>query len=539
MRVLKILGQATLFLGVCGGLFFVFDAEAAGGILALFSLIAIQARFILSKVRLKSGARSKVVAAPDLPELDPQRVAGVLKSLSQQTALAQKEKQAASAQSPQTNKKPAPDPSEAEIAAGAANLDSTVFSQFKQNLATSQETLEKPKTVIVADEEVVVNLSTKKTIAKVAANVAKDEATATKPTPTGYNPYGKGGAARKAAPQPKAEMPGTIESPKTEEPQSLKESLKAELPKVKKDNASVLEEAKADLAQATTSDSKLDKIDVGPIGSLFEELEAAESATPMVNQVQPKARKKQADILPPEGAQPETSTDPKVTASEKKDILSPLPSYEFLKDSDLIAPEPDGAQAELLVKMTKKALREERYAQALTSIQGFFDSPEEKEKILIRQVLEMKAQAFFGLEDYHSHQTTIEELLKDYYKKGSKGYLKQLEKVMDRFIKAEKPALALPYLLTALVEYGVADDQKRLDVAYYHIEAAYRALEEPENLTKTLQNHLGVKANLGLKEEQLPLLDQLGKLLFDAGDQEGSRKCYEQVVEIQKNKAAQ
>ncbi|MDX2469230.1 MAG: hypothetical protein QNL04_01500 [SAR324 cluster bacterium] len=513
MGFLKILGQFSLFGAVVGGLFFVFDAEAAGGILALFALLAVQARFILSKVRLKATTRPKVVAAPDLPELDPQRVAGVLKSLAQaQKTKVSNENTPTVAPTKTSQKKPRTE----DPATKAQNLDSNVFSQFKQNLATSQESLEKPKTLIVADDDVVLDLSVKPK-SSAGAN------TPSKPTvaagATGYNPYAKGGAKPKVS-QTKTDTAPTKDQVKELQPKQEQTPAKS-VPSNLETPSSITEE----MPKAVIGDSKLDQISVAPIGSLFEELEA-ESLAPTVNQVQPKARKKQADIQPLE--------ETKVTEPEKKGILSPLKSHEMLKESDLLPPEPDGAQTELLVKMTKKAIREERFAQALTSIQAFFESSEEKEVAMVRQVLEMKAQAFFGLEDYHSHQTTIEELLKNHYKKGTKGYLKQLEKVMDRFIKAEKPALALPYLLTALVEYGKADDQKRLDVAYYHIESAYRALNEPENLITTLQNHLGVKANLESKEDQLPLLDQLGKLLFDAGDQEGSRKCYEQVVEIQK-----
>ena len=72
-----------------------------------------------------------------------------------------------------------------------------------------------------------------------------------------------------------------------------------------------------------------------------------------------------------------------------------------------------------------------------------------------------------------------------------------------------------------------------MDEIYQEIETAYEQMKDWPRLTQTYQNHLSIKNSLKDYEGQLELLDLLGKLLFDQGDAEGSRKCYEQRLAIE------
>ena len=88
-------------------------------------------------------------------------------------------------------------------------------------------------------------------------------------------------------------------------------------------------------------------------------------------------------------------------------------------------------------------------------------------------------------------------------------------------------------MFTALNEYRQLHDHFKMDVLYDEIEIAYRQSEDWPRLIQTYQNHLSIKKVLKDYVGQLDLLDHLGKLLYDQGEEDKSRKCYEQRLVIE------
>ncbi len=185
------------------------------------------------------------------------------------------------------------------------------------------------------------------------------------------------------------------------------------------------------------------------------------------------------------------------------------------------------------MQTAKKAFAAKDFKGAKEILQPLFKERQEA-KQLGEEVAAFYGDLLFALRDYPAHLKWSQERLK-VHKKGSGPYLRILENVMDQYSKSNQQQLALPFYLTAMAEYVKKNDSRRLDVTYYHLAEAYRSQKDWKNLLKSLENHVAIKKGLGDLEGQLPLLDQMGKLLYDTGNQAASQKTYELAIEIRQS----
>jgi len=258
------------------------------------------------------------------------------------------------------------------------------------------------------------------------------------------------------------------------------------------------------------------------------------SATEAPAKVLPRQRKKPAELQiktppTPPAEKAATKASPKEKAPLEK---RPLEAHELLTSEDLQQEKPDPAkEGELIFQAAQIAFDQQQFDQCQQSIEGYLAAEGEKDKKWLKKVKELLSETHYAKGDHQGYLHQVQQRLKS-HKKGSAPYLKLLEKTMDRYSRLDQQELALPFFLTAMKEYAAKKDHQRLDVTYYHLEEAYRRLDEPENLLKTFENHLSVKKLIQDQAGQLPLLDQMGKIYYDRGDQEGSKRTYELAVEI-------
>jgi tetratricopeptide (TPR) repeat protein len=215
----------------------------------------------------------------------------------------------------------------------------------------------------------------------------------------------------------------------------------------------------------------------------------------------------------------------------------PIVANEFLTGKDL-ALDPDNLQEgiDLVLAMAGKDFKEGRYEESLAAIRQYiqnqnkFNGPLEQ----LAQLIELKAQNEIELRQYDRASQTLQEVVVKLITKNSPDFLPMLEKYLLLFKAKGQEKHAVHFMFTALNEYRQLHDHVKMDQTYTDIEIAYRQLEDWPRLIQTYQNHLTIKKALTDHQGQLDILDQLGKLLYDQGEEDKSRKCYKQRLVIEK-----
>ncbi len=218
----------------------------------------------------------------------------------------------------------------------------------------------------------------------------------------------------------------------------------------------------------------------------------------------------------------------------------PLVSNEFLTGSDLSSNSGDDAEEiELVYGAANKEYSIGNYEESLAAIRQFLQSEKKVSgttEQLVR-LLELKAECEYELEQYSRSAKTLQEIVPQHITRNSPDFLPLLEKFIAKFKANDQEKHAIQFLFTALNEYRQLHDHAKMDETYDDIETAYRQLEDWPRLIQSYQNHLTIKKALKDYQGQLDLLDQLGKLLYDQGEEDKSRKCYKQRLVIENEMA--
>ncbi len=269
-------------------------------------------------------------------------------------------------------------------------------------------------------------------------------------------------------------------------------------------------ESKIEKKQRLESLRKLNKsIKVDPIGSLFDDIDENLETKP----------------------EDPVGSKPKVLPADL-----PIPSNEFLTGKDLASSPDEEEGIELAIKMAIKEFEEANHEESLAIIRQYTQNPNKKVETTEQtvQLVELKANNEFELGQYDKAAQTYQEIVTQHISKSSPDFLPLLERFIDKFKDVELEKHAIHFMFTALNEYRQMHDHLKMDATYDDIETAYRQTEDWPRLIQTYQNHLSIKKVLKDYEGQLDLLDQLGKLLYDQGDEDKSRKCYKQRLVVEK-----
>jgi len=370
-----------------------------------------------------------------------------------------------------TIQEPTPEPFEPT----EEKISSDIFSKFQQNL--DQSTPRAPIKAKAPEEEneVIVSLSSKRPIVpKKAATLepALPRREAPKQAVPAYNPYSK--------------------------------------------------VSKPALKPAPVAKAPIDDIDVGSIDSLFDDIQEPSQPKPKRPPVTPSQRKQLKEVQEA-GAAPELNSP------------VPLISKEILTSEDFeVNPLNEKKETEMVLSLVKKSLKAENYQEGLKTIQQWLqtsarnNAPAEQ----IREVLQLKGDCEFALQLFEEASKSWQILAKKYFKGGDASSLKLLEDWNRKFIDLGQQKFALHFLFTSLNEYRHRDNYTEMDQTYLQIETGYEQLKDWARLIQTIQNHMAIKKIIKDYAGQLSLLDHLGKLLYDQGDADGSRKCYEQSIAI-------
>ena len=399
------------------------------------------------------------------------RTASVIKGLAAQSQV-QRRKIAAQ---PQPKATPSVEP--AVPASAPKSIDPSVFSKFQHSLDQTQEAGS-----VLDDEpdEVVVNLSQKAPTRAVKKTVG---------------PAGVQKTAKPAAPKPKPRNPyaGAALKPSATMDEPLIEQTRT---KEQEDN------------------SLLDQVPSAPLGDLFDSLDEGGSTKKPLNTVTPKPRRPQ---------------------QETGGAVPPMATNETLEFHDLDQDEVGEEKiAGLQLKSAQKAFREKQFEKAAGIAQDWLKG-EGKKTLDLKESLpfiELVSNSWWALHDYTAHLKFWETIFGSRVPKSSKEYLPLLEERIDEYVKAGLEAKAIPFLLTALSAYKAQADYIRMDSCYQSLEKAYRTLGEEKALAQCLDGHLGIKRQVKDFTGQLEILNELGKLMFDQGDQAGSKRCYEESLVI-------
>ncbi len=266
---------------------------------------------------------------------------------------------------------------------------------------------------------------------------------------------------------------------------------------------------------------KLDNsIEVASIGSLFDDV------------------REPLDQSPDDTRQSSKTVKPK-----KKEVLAeaePLISNEFLSSDDL---EPNSENPlegiDLALSASQNEFQEGKYEEALATIRQFLQTQNQNigTSDPIRQLVKLKGDCEYALKQFERSSKTWQDIFIKHIKKDHPDFLPLLEEFIQKYVVVEEQKHAVHFLFTALNEYRQNHEHPKMDLAYHEIENAYRQTEDWPRLIQTYQNHLTIKKVLKDYTGQLDILDHLGKLLYDQGDAENSRKCYEQRLTIENEMA--
>lgn len=269
-------------------------------------------------------------------------------------------------------------------------------------------------------------------------------------------------------------------------------------------------ESKVDKKKRLDSLRKLNKsIKVDPIGGLFDDIDENLTTKP---------------------------DDPVGIKPEAPPVEHPIASNEFLTGKDLASDPDEGEGIELAINMAIKEFEEGNHEESLAIIRQYTQNPNKKAETTEQtvQLIELKANNEFELGQYDKAAQTYQEIVSQHISKSSPDFLPLLERFIDKFKDVELEKHAIHFMFTALNEYRQMHDHLKMDATYDDIETAYRQTEDWPRLIQTYQNHLSIKKVLKDYEGQLDLLDHLGKLLYDQGDEDKSRKCYKQRLVVEK-----
>lgn len=272
-----------------------------------------------------------------------------------------------------------------------------------------------------------------------------------------------------------------------------------------------------------------DKIRVAPIGGMFDDIkETPEVSSGKVDPVKLPPKKLDKLSLP--------SDTNKHPDADEPSMAPPLTSQEILTSSDF---EADGSgtkdAAEITLSMAQNYYQKNEYEKSLSALRQFFNAPGQKpvhEDMMVKLTL-LKGDCEFDLDQYEKASKTQQALFATYVDKQHPQHLELLEQIVQRYVDAQQQQHAVHFLFTTLNEFRQLHEFDKMDEIYAEIETAYHQLEDWPRLTQTYQNHLAIKKTLKDFGGQLDILDHLGKLLYDQGDDEGSRKCYEQRLSIE------
>lgn len=364
----------------------------------------------------------------------------------------------------------------AQTASRDQAIDPTVFSLFQKNLTQSSEPeLENP------EDDVILSLSSKGKSKNREKTVKKAKG------PTSHE---------KTVQPPKAKTgPLTIKEKETETP----------------------------------GNKLQDKIPVASIGRIFDDIkETPEVTSGNVDPVKLPPKKLDKLILPTDSSK----KNPETTQA----MDPPLASKEILTSSDFEADASDARdEAELTLSVAQSFYQKKEYEKSLSALKPLFDASFQQQvpSDVMVKLTQLKGDCEFDLEQYEKASKTLQELFITHVDKQHPQYLEILEQIVKKYVDADQQHYAVHFLFTALNEFRQLHEFDKMDTIYAQIELAYHQLEDWPRLTQTYQNHLAIKKTLKDFKGQLGILDYLGKLLYDQGDDEGSRKCYEQRLTIE------
>ncbi|NQU65925.1 MAG: hypothetical protein HQ517_16815, partial [SAR324 cluster bacterium] len=187
------------------------------------------------------------------------------------------------------------------------------------------------------------------------------------------------------------------------------------------------------------------------------------------------------------------------------------------------------------LSMAQSLYEKKEYEKSLSTLRQIFNAPfqgQVPDDMMIK-LMQLKGDCEFGLEQYEKASKTLQELFATQVDKQHPQYLEILEQIIKKYIDMGQQQHVVHFLFTTLNEFRQLHQFDKMDEIYTEIETAYHQLEDWPRLTQTYQNHLAIKKTLKDFKGQLGILDHLGKLLYDQGDDEGSRKCYEQRLTIE------
>ena len=273
-----------------------------------------------------------------------------------------------------------------------------------------------------------------------------------------------------------------------------------------------------------------EKISVASIGTMFDDIkETPEVSSGKVDPVKLPPKKLTNLSLP-------SNSNEQTRETEGPKMAPPLTSQEALTSSDFEADESGTKDAaEITLSMAQSYYQKKEYDKSLSALSQFFDSPVEMEvpaDMIVKLTL-LKGDCEFDLDQHEKASKTQQELFTNYVDKQHPQHLELLEQIVKRYVEADQQQYAVHFLFTTLNEFRQLHKFDKMDEIYTEIETAYHQLEDWPRLTQTYQNHLAIKKTIKDFTGQLDILDHLGKLLYDQGDDEGSRKCYEQRLTIE------
>lgn len=283
----------------------------------------------------------------------------------------------------------------------------------------------------------------------------------------------------------------------------------------------------ASSATIATGVSVPDDISVAPIGSIFDDIaDPPEIASRKIDPVKRPAKKLKQ--LAPKNTPTEAVAGVEAEA--------PLPSKEILTENDFIPDEESSRdEAEISLTLAESYFKKKEFDKSLSALKQFLDEAdtEGNNPDAIIKMVWMKGECEIKLEDFEQASKTLQDYFKNQINNQHPQYLDQLEHAIGQFVDADQQQYAVHFLFTALNEFRQLHEFHKMDELYTEIESAYHQKQDMPRLTQTYQNHLAIKKTIKDFKGQLDILDHLGKLLYDQGDDEGSRRCYEQRLAVE------
>lgn len=204
----------------------------------------------------------------------------------------------------------------------------------------------------------------------------------------------------------------------------------------------------------------------------------------------------------------------------EKPILESLEGEENLASTEIV-----GLSAQLI--------ENKKYPEAKQAIEKFLAepkfalSPSKKGELLFQL-----GRAEIELGNPEAARSLFFECFSKHFPRESVNFQTKLETTVLLFKEKKALSLAIPFLITSLSVKRQVQDYPAMDGLYQDIAAAYLELQDDNRLIETYQNHLAIKNKLQDYEGELDILDKLGKLYFDHGDQQGSKFCYQKSLEV-------